>query len=76
MPKHTTITVVDYPSSFNFITDKPLPEFYYGCEVRTKLLHEAMESQQIESPCHAYDDYIVEAIDIKPNGSEDWQIGS
>ncbi len=76
MSKNINITVVGYPSTFSFVVDKPLPAFKYGCEVRRKLLQEAMELQQIESPFHEYDDYVVEEIDVTPNGDEHWHLGS
>lgn len=70
-----TITVVGYPCTFSFTTQQSLPDFSYGCPVRTELLHQKMEELGIESPTHAYTDYVVEAIE-KEGQVEYWHLGS
>lgn len=71
-----TISVNNYPSSFKFKTEDDLPEFEYGCSERTNRLHQAMHDLNIDSPCHAYEDYIVEAVKKDKAGNETWTLGS
>ena len=74
----TKITICHYPQTFSFKTKKELPPFKYGCEIRTKLAEQAMRRHNTHSPCHDYDEYVVEIVDIdteKPN-QEFWQLGS
>ena len=72
------ITICHYPATFSFTTKVELPTFEYGCEVRTKLAEKAMRRHNISSPCHGYDEYVVECVEIdceNPN-HEFWQLGS
>jgi hypothetical protein len=72
------ITVKDYPSTFSFTIDDDLPEFDEEeeyCEVRTEILHEMMHCMQIPSPCHLYEDYVVQVVEITEEG-ETWYLGS
>ena len=69
------VIVVEYPDTFSFKTDVEFPKFKYGCKIRTILLHLELLKNKIHSPCHYYDDYIVESIEIK-NDIEYWYIGS
>lgn len=74
----TTITICDYPQTFTFRTKKVLPPFSYGCEIRTKLAEQAMKRHKIHSPCHGYNEYVVEIVDtisFLPN-EEYWHLGS
>ena len=70
----TTIVVLEYPNTFVFETDKPLPEFKYGCPTRTKILREELRSIKYSAP-HAIEDFIVEKIE-KRKSHEVWIIGS
>lgn len=69
------IVVEIYPATFVFQVEEPLPPFKYGCKVRRKILIKEMNLQNIDSPCHAYEDYIVESIEKIPVG-ERWHLGS
>lgn len=74
----TTITICVYPQTFTFKTKKELPPFEYGCKVRTKLVQSSMKRKKIPSPCHGYDEYVVEQIatcEFIPN-EEYWYLGS
>lgn len=74
----TTITICDYPQTFSFKTKKELPPFQYGCEIRTKLAQQAMKRHNIYSPCHGWNEYIVEVVDVDTENTnhEYWQLGS
>lgn len=74
----TTITICEYPQTFTFKTKKKLPPFKYGCEVRTKLAHDAMKRYKVSSPSHSYCEYVVEEVctaHFLPN-QEYWYLGS
>jgi len=71
-----TITIHGYPCSFGFETNAVLPKFEYGCPTRTELVQSAMRKQNINSPYHHYDDYIVEIVQCLGNGDELWRLGS
>lgn len=73
--KNTIITVLGYPDTFSFITRKELPDFEYGCEVRRSILVKKMKELGVDSPCHGYDEYVVELVE-KKYGQEYWQLGS
>ena len=64
-----------YPDTFSFLTADKLPPFEYGCRTRTELLHKALHDQKIDSPMHAYEDYIVEIVELRSYG-EEWTLGS
>jgi hypothetical protein len=76
--KMKTITICEYPQTFTFKTKKVLPPFTYGCEIRTKLAEQAMKRHKIDSPCHGYNEYVVEDIKVVPflPNQEYWYLGS
>lgn len=69
------IVVMGYPATFSFTTLEDFPPFEYGCEVRRKLLVKELEKQKIPSPCHGYEEYVVETIE-QGDGWEQWHLGS
>ena len=69
------IIIVNYPDTFSFYIDEELPRFKFDCPVRTKLLREQLEKQQIECPYHRYEDYNVEIMERFKSG-EVWFVGS
>ena len=85
-PKDTTlpttkIMIMGYPDTFSFTTINKLPKFKYGCEVRGEILLKMLNALKIHSPCHAYEDYLVEVIDQFKNSTgevniEHWYLGS
>ncbi len=70
-----TIIINDYPATFTFKVRKELPEFTFDCPVRNAILHYQLRKQQIDSPCHGYSEYGVDAIEVF-EGGEEWIIGS
>ena len=71
----TLIEVVGYPATFHLNTFEKLPKFSGRCKVRDRLLLEALIKLEIDSPCHAYEDYTVERVD-KKGRIEFWHLGS
>ena len=74
----TKITICEYPQTFTFKTKKVLPPFTYGCKIRTMLAEQAMKRHKIYSPCHGYNEYVVEIVitaGLPPN-EEYWYLGS
>lgn len=82
----TKVKIVSYPTDFEFVTNIALPKFISSgtvgvdydcemCEVRNQLLHINMKLQKINSPCHAYEDYVVEVV-TKTEDGEIWRLGS
>lgn len=72
------ITIEHYPATFSFNTRAKLPKFNrnsYSCKVRQKLLLKNLKKFNIDSPCHAYEDYVVELVHKTSNG-EIWRLGS
>ena len=69
---------MDYPATFTFNVEEPLPDFKYGCPVRTEILWSELARQNIKSECHNYTDYIVEIVRVPENmpDHEFWFIGS
>ena len=67
--------IESYPCDFEFTTELELPEFDYGCDVRTNLLHKKMHELQVYSFGHGYEDYIVEMV-IEKDNVEIWRLGS
>lgn len=65
---------IDYPLHINFETRAKLPRFKYGCPVRTKLLHKALEGCLYSAP-HEDKNFIVEKVE-KREGREIWHVGS
>ena len=80
-----TIFIDDYPTNMCFDVRKELPEFTGDCPVRNKILHYQLKKQNVDSPCHAYSDYVVECVEQmnayneladKYEDIEVWVIGS
>lgn len=71
------ITIKDYPCTFSFEIDRGLPKFKLDQDecLRTEIVREEMRKQKIDSPCHSYDDYIVEMVKETKDG-EIWYLGS
>lgn len=80
------IQVKQYPATFEFNIRTELPPFISGttpeghydaemCEVRNDLLLKHMKRLKVNSPCHAYEDYVVEVVTPTLDG-EIWQLGS
>ncbi len=69
---------MDYPATFTFNVEEPLPHFKYGCPVRTKILWSELKKQNINSEFHYYEDYIVEIVRVSEymHDHEFWFIGS
>ena len=68
--------IIDYyPATIYFDVKKQLPPFEYGCKVRQEILLRQLKRWDVNSPCHAYSDYIIEAVDPYYDG-EIWIIGS
>lgn len=70
-----TIIINHYPATFTFKVNGELPPFTFGCPVRNEILHCQLLKQKIESPCHAYDEYGVDEVEVF-EGGEEWFIGS
>ena len=70
----TKTIFIDYPTMFHFNTDKD----FSNNQERTEYLHEVLKNNKVNSPCHAYTDYVVEAIEPigKKGEREYWAIGS
>jgi hypothetical protein len=65
------IICIDYPTETYFKTKKD----FNNNEERTDWLVSTMKRKKTYSPCHTYDDYVVEKV--IPNGElEYWIIGS
>jgi hypothetical protein len=69
------IIIQDYPATFFFDVRKDLPEFDEQCEVRDEILLRQLRRQNIDSPCHSYNEYVVEMVE-PILGGEIWIIGS
>jgi hypothetical protein len=69
------IVIEHYPATFIFDVRKELPEFEYGCKVRQEILLRQLKRQNIDSPCHAYSDYVIEHVEKHYTG-EYWILGS
>jgi hypothetical protein len=63
---------IDYPTNFSFKTRKT----FTSNEERTKYLHQVLRKNKVESPCHGYNEYVVEDITWVFAESEFWIIGS
>jgi hypothetical protein len=65
---------IDYPTMFHFTTDKTFETF----EERDEYLHQVLKENNVDSPNHDYDDYVVEAVEPigKKGEREYWCIGS
>jgi len=71
-----TIIVSGYPATFYFRVKKELPTFTYACEVRQKILLRQFKNQNVYSPCHGYDEYVIFAIEKFGNEVEVWHLES
>jgi hypothetical protein len=69
------IIIQDYPATFFFDVRKELPEFNDSCDVRQEILLRQLKRQNIDSPCHSYNEYVVEMVE-PILGGEIWIIGS
>jgi len=69
------ILILDYPTNMTFQVRKDLPEFDEYCEVRQEILLRQFKRQNIDSPCHGYNEYVIEAV-VPMKDSEIWIIGS
>jgi len=61
---------IDYPVEMSFNTKK---EFQNNDE-RTTYLHQVLRRKKVDSPCHAYTDYVVEHADIAPIKQDNWEV--
>jgi hypothetical protein len=67
-----TTIFIDYPTEFSWKTKKT---FSNNAE-RTEYVRQVLKRKKVESPCHDYDDYVVEFTkSIKPK-YEYWILGS
>jgi hypothetical protein len=81
------IIVMDYPQTFEFETKLEFPKFQgmklivskqtdiKRCKKRQELLLAELNKQDIHSPTHAYEDYVIENVHKMPFG-ELWYLGS
>ena len=70
------ISVIGYPCTFKFTVSKPFKPFNYDeDDGRNELLLKKMYELAVESPCHAYEDYVIEIV-RKVRGGEHWYLGS
>ena len=75
------IKVDTYPETFTFETRAKFPKFvnsgknFAYCKNRNAVLLRALKRLNIDSPCHAYEDYVVESV-RKTKDGEVWQLGS
>jgi hypothetical protein len=67
-----TTVFIDYPTQFSFRTKK---QFANDME-RTTYLHSVLKRNNVPSPCHGYNEYVVEFIETISEGYEFWFIGS
>ena len=63
---------IDYPTNFSFSTNRT----FNNDDERTEYLHQVLSLHQVDSPCHGYDEYAVEGIELIGNTREYWLIGS
>ncbi len=81
MRKEKLIVVMHYPQTFTFTTNETLTEFNEEteCSLRNRILHDELKRQKIESPYHAYTDYVVEIVETAVIGDTEielWTLGS
>ena len=70
------ISIIGYPCTFKFTVSKPFKPFNYDeDDGRNELLLKKMYELAVESPCHAYEDYVIEIV-RKVRGGEHWYLGS
>ncbi len=69
------ICIYDYPTTFSFHVRKDLPDFQEHCEIRQEILLRQLRKQKVDSPCHSYNEYVVEMVEPFLHG-EIWIIGS
>ena len=72
------IIVLDFPATFTFKVKQPLPDFKYGCPVRTKILWSELKKQNINSEFHDYDGYTIHVARVSEYmpDHEFWFIGN
>lgn len=81
-----TIKIDGYPAYFEFKIKTKLPRFVSSgtigkdylceyCDIRNTLLLKYLKKLKINSPCHGYEDYVVEMVTETEDG-EIWQLGS
>jgi hypothetical protein len=63
---------IDYPTNFSFKTRKT----FTNNDERTNYLHQVLRRNKVDSPCHGYDEYVVEEIEPIGDTREYWVIGS
>jgi len=63
---------IDYPTNFSFKTKKT----FTTNEERTQHLQQVLRRNKVESPCHGYNEYVVEDITWVFAQSEYWIVGS
>jgi hypothetical protein len=69
------IIIQDYPATFHFDVRKDLPDFDDYCKVRQEILLRQFKKQNIDSPCHGYNEYVIEMVEPIFDG-EIWILGS
>lgn len=67
-----TTVIIDYPTDFVFRTRKT----FINDEERTQHLRRVLRRNNIDSPSHEYEDYVVEDVTELPDNYEFWVIGS
>lgn len=62
---------IDYPQEMVFRTRKQ----FETNEERTIYLQQILRRKKVDSPCHAYTDYVVEHANISPRIElDDWEV--
>jgi hypothetical protein len=69
------IIVTDYPATFSFHIEGELPKFKFDCPTRTEIVQQQIREQQIETPYHEPEHYMVEEI-ISFEDGEIWELGT
>lgn len=67
-----TTVIIDYPTDFVFRTKKT----FINDDERTQYLRRVLRRNNIDSPSHEYNDYVVEDVTELPDNHEFWVIGS
>lgn len=76
--KQTTlkITVKDYPCTFSFTVLRDFNPFSnIDQDGRSEILLKKMYEMDVHSPCHEYEDYVIENV-RRVRGGEHWYLGS
>ena len=69
------ITIQEYPATFYFDVRKDLPDFDDYCKVRQEILLRQFKRQNIDSPCHGYNEYVISMVE-PILGGEIWILSS